>query len=709
MHSTPNTVSVRLMKSTRIRFVALLVILVVAVATVVAARTLRGQVILSRYVFVIDDADAGFTPGSFSAVTDMPSAFRATLHTSTVASQATFTFRNVSPGTYRIYTTWPSQGGGDPAVTIVTRAPDGNGGFTQSIGTLNQTSPPKASLTAGLVSWQLYSTVQVAIAGDVLVFFVRSATANASVPTYADAVMIASVDDGASSSRSSIISSVTTSIRSSASSLRSSSQSSIVSRSSSVSVIPKRERRIIDDADGASGAFSPGTFFSIRGKGYRSTYRQAYSPTYSRSSTSNGTATTMTSVATYRFNGMAAGAYDVYLTWPVGGTKDMYVDARWPAYGPYTLYSGLYKLNQSTLPQGVSYDGAQWQRVMTVKPTQDGTITVTIRPPGIAKGLTLADAVMLVPVNASSAPSSVPIVSSMSSSTSVSSSSLSAVSSSTRSIPADGFRPTDVILDDADASFFGDAKNNFKKIDGGGFRGSYYAIDRSAITPNYSPAVGWAATIPGGSYDVYATWPSVPNPAVQVGYQAYFAQSSSSYRIGGVAYQWMTPDRASMTIDGVPWYKLGTFPLPPSPPSRLLFAIEGYASVFPGEKGIVAADAILLRPLVPIDASSSSSSSSVSSASARRCGDGIVSTPEQCDNGSMNGQPCMAPAGSSCTYCNASCIRVYVEDFRSSPSSSRASSASSASKASSVTLGSVVVDGCAVNVSYTKIFNPVWV
>ena len=42
------------------------------------------------------------------------------------------------------------------------------------------------------------------------------------------------------------------------------------------------------------------------------------------------------------------------------------------------------------------------------------------------------------------------------------------------------------------------------------------------------------------------------------------------------------------------------------------------------------------------------------------CGDGVIQTGEQCDNGSFNDASCSAPYGGSCPYCSATCQNVTV-------------------------------------------------
>lgn len=94
---------------------------------------------------------------------------------------------------------------------------------------------------------------------------------------------------------------------------------------------------------------------------------------------------------------------------------------------------------------------------------------------------------------------------------------------------------------------------------------------------------------------------------------------------------------------------------------------------------VVVADAVRLTSVVVSASSSSTMSSSapISSSSVAVCGNAIVESTEQCDFGAMNGQPCMAPAGTSCTYCSLACTTVIV-------SGTTASSASSVSAANPV-------------------------
>jgi cysteine-rich repeat protein len=44
------------------------------------------------------------------------------------------------------------------------------------------------------------------------------------------------------------------------------------------------------------------------------------------------------------------------------------------------------------------------------------------------------------------------------------------------------------------------------------------------------------------------------------------------------------------------------------------------------------------------------------------CGNGILESNETCDNGSSNGQICIAPYEGSCTYCNATCDSITLTD-----------------------------------------------
>ena len=87
---------------------------------------------------------------------------------------------------------------------------------------------------------------------------------------------------------------------------------------------------------------------------------------------------------------------------------------------------------------------------------------------------------------------------------------------------------------------------------------------------------------------------------------------------------------------------------------------------------VVVADAVRLTSVVVSASSSSTMSSSapISSASAAVCGNAVVESTEQCDFGAMNGQPCMAPTGTSCTYCSLVCTTVVVTGTTTSSASS---------------------------------------
>jgi hypothetical protein len=159
----------------------------------------------------------------------------------------------------------------------------------------------------------------------------------------------------------------------------------------------------------------------------------------------------------------------------------------------------------------------------------------------------------------------------------------------------------------------------------------------------------WTASVRPGTYAIEVSIP----PILRIVQQAYSVTDGSSV-IGTFVVPRLMPGEKKPQSN---WIRGAT-----------VSTSNGTVAVtltVPASIGV--ADAVRIVPV-----SESSSSSSVSLPPPPLCGNGSVEGSEQCDYGSANGQPCMAPAGTACTYCSASCIRVTVDGIRPSSSSSSA-------------------------------------
>ena len=159
----------------------------------------------------------------------------------------------------------------------------------------------------------------------------------------------------------------------------------------------------------------------------------------------------------------------------------------------------------------------------------------------------------------------------------------------------------------------------------------------------------WTASVKPGTYVVEVSIP----PILRIVQQAYSVTDGSSV-IGTFVVPRLMPGEKKPQTNWIRGATVST--------SNGTIAVT---LAIPASIGV--ADAVRITPV-----SESSSSSSVSLPPTPVCGNGSVEGSEQCDYGSANGQPCMAPAGTACTYCSASCTRVTVDGIRPSSSSSSA-------------------------------------
>ena len=111
----------------------------------------------------------------------------------------------------------------------------------------------------------------------------------------------------------------------------------------------------------------------------------AYNGDYDRASGGNGSA-----VATWSFAGLPAGQYEVYATW-VSHPKKQASNA------PYSVLGNTVFVNQRNSPDGAQITG--WQRLTSV--SFDGNGNLNVRLSNNANGIVVADAIRVVPVQAS--------------------------------------------------------------------------------------------------------------------------------------------------------------------------------------------------------------------------------------------------------------------------------------------------------------------
>lgn len=105
----------------------------------------------------------------------------------------------------------------------------------------------------------------------------------------------------------------------------------------------------------------------------------------------------------FTFANVAPGTYDILETWPVPAHG-----AQAPTAVQHTVYAGDYRTlagyvtDQSRAPNGVTYDGAIWERVGTLKIASRGTVYVALQPHPTSP--TVADAILLLPQGAQLTP-----------------------------------------------------------------------------------------------------------------------------------------------------------------------------------------------------------------------------------------------------------------------------------------------------------------
>ncbi len=164
--------------------------------------------------------------------------------------------------------------------------------------------------------------------------------------------------------------------------------------------------------------------------------------------------------------------------------------------------------------------------------------------------------------------------------------------------------------------------------------------ERSSLRYSSKGTATWTASVAPGTYAVDV---SVP-PLLRVVQQTYSVTDGSSVIGTFIVPRYVPGDKKAQSnwISGV----------------TVSTANGTIAVTLSVSAGIGVADAVRITPVAGTSSSSSSSSS------APVCGNNEVEGQEQCDFGAMNGQPCMAPAGVSCTYCSASCTRVVVDGVR---------------------------------------------